>query len=83
MRAAGALTEVRDLRELSETVLAMCRPFGPVRSCECVRFVGDRDERIVLCFIEPECETQCAALAHGLGAQPFGSLVCLKISLPP
>ncbi len=83
MEALSELTGVRDLHALSSAVLAMCRPFGPVRSCDCVRLVGERDERVVLCFIEPEAQTQCAALVRGLGAQPFGNGVCLKISVPP
>ena len=72
---------MQDLRSLTNATVALCESFGPVRSYECVRFVHDKSEQVVLCFVELESEAQQMELIRGLGAYTFGSGVCLKIPM--
>jgi hypothetical protein len=76
------LGEVGDLRSIARSVLDLCRPFGPVRSCDCVRLVGEGGAPVVLCFIELEASGRRTALMRELGACAFGEGVCLRIPCP-
>ena len=73
------LEKLRDAREfisLTEGVLALCEPFGPVHS---FRLVHNRGASRVACFVELESPKQQPALARALGTRAVNGSVCLDI----
>jgi hypothetical protein len=70
------LSETRDFHELTEAVLALCEPFGPVHS---FRMIHNRGAGRVACFIELESPKQQMPLARELGAKLLNGAVCLDV----
>jgi hypothetical protein len=73
---AEKLGDARDFAELTQGVLALCEPYGPVHS---FRLVHNRGASRVACFIELEATRQQPALARALGTRAVGNEVCLDV----
>ena len=73
------LRGAHNLRAFKDAVLALCRPFGPVKSWD---FIHNKRKSRVLCFVELESQEQHVALSVELGGYPFGGCVCLEIPVP-
>ena len=69
-------SEARDLNTLTETVLGLCEPYGPVHA---FRLVHNRGAARVVCFIELESPRQQPALVRALGAKVINGAACLDI----
>ena len=70
------LSGARDFYTLTQGVLSLCEPFGPVHS---FRLVHNRRAATVACFIELESPKQQPALARALGTRASNGEVCLEI----
>jgi len=70
------LREERDFVSLTQAVLAMCEPYGPVHA---FKLVHNRGAARVACFIELESAKQQPALARSLGARTVDGCACLDI----
>ncbi len=70
------LRGARDFCALTQGVLALCAPFGPVHA---FRLVHNRGASRVACFIELESLKQHAALARALGGRTVNGAVCLEV----
>lgn len=70
------LQHARDFASLTEIVLVICAPFGPVRAFS---IAHDKVARLVSCSIEMESAKQHPAMARALGATLVSGAVCLEI----
>src|SRR3954466_9077236 len=70
------LSAARDLHALTEAVLGLCEPYGPVHA---FRLVHNRGAARVVCFIELETPKQQPALVRALGAKVINGAACLDI----
>jgi hypothetical protein len=70
------LRDAHDLHSLTQGVLAICEPFGPVYS---FKMVHNRGAARVVCFIELESAKQQPALVRALGAKVINGSACLDI----
>src|SRR3954447_2359993 len=70
------LSAARDLHSLTEAVLGLCEPYGPVHA---FRVVHNRGAARVVCFIELESQKQQPALVRALGAKVINGSACLDI----
>jgi hypothetical protein len=70
------LQYARDFASLTEIVLVICAPFGPVRAFS---IAHDKAARVVSCFIETESAKQHPAMARALGGTLVSGAVCLEI----
>lgn len=70
------LSDTRDFCSLTQTLLAMCEPYGPVHS---FRMVHNRGVARVACFIELASPQRQPALERALGARSVGGAACLDI----
>jgi len=70
------LSAARDLHSLTEAVLVLCEPYGPVHA---FRVVHNRGAARVICFIELEAQKQQPALVRALGAKVINGAACLDI----
>jgi hypothetical protein len=70
------LQHARDFASLTEIVLVVCAPFGPVRAFS---IAHDHAARLASCLIEMESVEQHPAMAAALGATLVSGAVCLEI----
>jgi hypothetical protein len=70
------LREAHDLYSLTQGVLGLCQPYGPVHS---FKLVHNRGAARVVCFIELESPKQQPALVRALGAKVINGSACLDI----
>jgi hypothetical protein len=70
------LREAQDLYSLTQGVLGLCAPYGPVHS---FKLVHNRGAARVVCFIELESAKQQPALIRALGAKIINGTACLDI----
>lgn len=74
------LQRARDFVSLTETVLAICSPFGPVHS---FRVTHNKAAGRVSCFIELDSVTQHSRMIRELGATLVSGVVCFEIPMGP
>lgn len=70
------LSGAHDFHALTENVLELCQPFGPVHS---FRLVHNRGAARIACFVELESPKQQPALARALGARALNGQICIEI----
>ena len=70
------LSDTRDFCSLTQTLLAMCEPYGPVHSFKLVHNPGAGN---VACIIELELQKQQPALARAIGGRALNNSVCVEI----
>ena len=70
------LSGARDLHSLTEAVLGLCEPYGPVHA---FRVVHNRGAARVVCFIELEAPKKQPLLLRALGAKEVNGAACLDI----
>jgi hypothetical protein len=75
---AERLAEAGDLGALTQCVLELCEPYGPVHS---FRVVHNRGASRVACFIELESVRQQPALARALGTGAVNGAVCFDVQV--
>jgi hypothetical protein len=75
---AEKLSEAGDFCSLTESVLALCEPYGPVHS---FRLVHNRGASRVACFIELESAKLQPALARALGTGAVNGAVCFDVQV--
>lgn len=68
--------DARDFYALTKGILALCEPFGAVRS---FKLVHNRGASRVACMIELESASEQPALARALGGRAINGSVCLEI----
>ena len=73
---AEKLGEARDFYALTQAVLSMCEPYGPVHA---FRLTHNRGSARVACLIELESPKQQPLLARALGAKMLNGAACLEI----
>ena len=68
----------RDLRALTQAVLDLCEPFGPVHS---LKLVHNRGMARVACLVELESPKQQTLMVRALGAKAVHDAACFEIPL--
>ena len=71
-------SQARDFCSLTQTILALCEPFGPVHS---FKLVHNRGAARVACIIELESTKQEPALARALGGRSVNGSVCVEFEV--
>jgi hypothetical protein len=74
------LQRARDFPSLTETILAICSPFGPVHAFS---LVYHKAAGRVSCLIELDSVKQHSAMIRELGAALVSGAVCLEIPVSP
>ena len=73
---AEKLSDARDFYALTQAVLSMCEPYGPVHA---FRMIHNRGSARVACLIELESPKQQPALARALGTRPLNGQIRIEI----
>ena len=66
----------RDINSLTQAVLDLCQPYGPVHE---FRLVHNRRAARVFCFVELESPKQQVVMVRALGARSVNEAACFEI----